>query len=73
MDNVSLDYNQLCNFFVNLLIDLKFFPEWPELTFETLTWHLPRGEFRHPLEDAHKVFADVISEKMVQIFNLTKI
>lgn len=69
-NNYGLYYSKYQN--LTDLIDLTYFPGWPEVTFETLTWHLPRGEFKHPLEDSHKVFAGVISENIVQIFNLTK-
>lgn len=59
-------YVQQFDYLINL-IDRKYFIGWPDITFESLTWHLPRAKFGHPLEFSHKVFADYIVENIIKL------
>jgi hypothetical protein len=51
-------------------IDKKTFLGNQNQTFEDITKTLPRGEFRHPLEQAHVEFANFLIEYMIKIYNL---
>jgi hypothetical protein len=43
---------------------------WPDQSFGNLTNHLPRGKFKHPLEESHLLFSQIIIEKIQEIYNL---
>lgn len=54
------------------LINQKCFIGWPNKSFNSMTHDYPRGLFRHPLEESHEIFADIILENLKTIYELPK-
>jgi len=52
------------------LINTNNFIGWPDETFNSMTSSLPRGQFRHPLEESHAFFANVINKNLKNIYDL---
>lgn len=46
------------------------FVGWPDQSFGNLTDHLPRGKFKHPLEESHLLFSQIMIEKIQETYNL---
>jgi hypothetical protein len=55
------------------MLDKNKFIGWPDQSFGSLTNHLPRGKFKHPIEESHLLFSQIVNEKVREIYNLPKI